>query len=979
MRDTISTLTINKEPLSAAEQLLIKQAIEGLNKRYQDVPEDTVSQAQLIERAEYELNVIISMGFADYLLIVSDFLKIGAALGHVPDNRLEYLHQHMAEMSMDEMLQYIYEDQSAPGLAVGLGRGSGAGSVICYALEITHLDPMVHGLLFERFLNPERVSMPDVDSDFANAEKLCGTRDIVIEYVSKRYGKNAICGINTKSTLAAKGAIDAVQRALCGRDTKDLSREQALDIQKKYRDLAVEMKKLIPDLPGTTFDSEVSDNMTVEALIRQTYSNNPIALEFLDYAIQLEGVNDNYGKHAAGVVIADNGDIGAYGALMYDEKIGWKIQMDGPDVEGIGGLLKMDFLGLTTLNIITHALRLIQQNHGIYIDPFNVPQEPEIYQKIFSEGNTFGIFQFNKPGMQKMLKRFHPDNLDELILLNAVNRPGPMQYFDFMVKKKFGQAVPESAFDKVPCIQDILRPTYGYPVYQEQVMQIPQAMAGYSLGQADEIRRAMSKKKLAVIEENRELFVHGGIMENHDTHKKSSIQGSIQRGIPENDAYAVYDGIQDFAKYGFNKSHAAVYAVTAYMTAWLKFHYPVEFYTAYLNIADDPLEDILADAKANHVKITAPDINRSEGIFTCDSEQIFYGYSGMGLQAAMTDTARDYVSMADFIIRTSLTESTITKLIGAGAFDRFSSSRTALLKVLPIYMDFKKTLKNNAIKLEQSQQLLTDLKNGIKITKEHFKDYGLNRKTLPKVSELEQKVAESSAAIAEAKAMIEAQVIPVRQYPDDPLKRLQEEKELLKAYITGHPLEMYGAPQQYGCTPITDLHLDEDKKQNNCTIMGMVTGWRVTSKKDNANQKMAFFTLEDVTGQIPVCAFTGAYALYADIPSKPDEFVSEDNQKVLKPGAILKLKGYLKQDSRSDNDTLQFVISDKVPEAVTAIKPMLRPFQFNITGVEEINILIEKLKAYRQTDGHIVYIHNQTTGDIEQLDFKVSDAAGATN
>lgn len=963
MRTEITTLHVDKEPLSAAEALLVKEAIAGLNKRYKDYPEDKLSQEDLIKRAEYELGVIISMGFADYLLVVSDFLKVGAALGHMPEERLEYLRAHMTEMSMDEMLTYIHEDQSAPGLAVGLGRGSGAGSIICYALEITHLEPTQYNLLFERFLNPERVSMPDVDSDFANAKALYGTRDIVIEYVSKRYGKNAICGITTKQTMAAKKAIDDVARVLCGRDAEGHTSAEIKAMLAEYRGIADAMKKLIPELPGVGFDDEVAEGgSTVAEVISYQFIGNTKALEILEYARQLEGVNDNYGKHAAGVVIADNGDIGEYGALMYDEEIGWKIQMDGPDVEGIGGLLKMDFLGLTTLNIITATLRLIFEHYGIYVDPFAIPQEKEIYEKIFSTGNTFGVFQFAGAGVQQILRRFQPDSLEDLIIINAINRPGPAQYIDPIIKKKHGEHVDVTAFDKVDCLNDLLAPTYGYPVYQEQVMQIFQKMGQYSLGGADEIRRAMSKKKQYIIDENREIFVHGGNMENHDTHKVTPVAGAESIGIPAQLAYDVFDSVQDFAKYGFNKSHAAVYAVTAYMTAWLKYHYPVEFFTSYLNIANDPLEDILADAKKNGVKILAPDINKSESIFTCDKDQIYFGYNGFGLQASMNDPNRDYVSMPDFILRTTLTKATVEKMVVAGAFDRFSSSRRALLQMVPIYMDYKDDLKKAQKTFDDYTRLKTDLASGIKVTKDQFSKYGLTRKTLPKPAEIDNKISESQKQINELTAIIKAQIIPVKQYPDDPLQKLKDEKAVLKAYISGHPLELYGKPESHNCTAVADIITE-----GYYNVLGIVTDLKVRSKKTDPSAKMAFFTLEDISGgKIPVCVFDKAFEKYHSMFVNYEGKPIEDN--------ILQLKGSVKPDRRRNDGTLQFIVSDRDKEAVAKPNNMPDILYFDIEGIEKLAELHAKLKPYQSAYGHPVRIHDLTTGDIMTLDYKVSAA-----
>lgn len=960
MRPRITSVSIEKPNLTVNEQKLVEFAIQGINERYANVSEQKIPHEMLIKRAAYELNIIINMGFADYLLIVSDYLKIGLAIGHMPDDRIEYLRAHMQEMSIQEMMAYIEADQTYPGMTIGLGRGSAAGSIVAYALHITNLEPITYGLLFERFLNPERVSMPDIDSDLSNAKVIYGVRDIVIEYVSKKYGKDAVCSIVTKATLKAKAAIDEVTRVMMSKQaqTMGISVDDE-QLKREFYSLADNMKSLIPtDDPNVTFSSEVTDGVTVADTIRNKFAGNERALQILEYAVQLEGVNINYGKHAAGVVIADNGDVGAYGALMYDEEIGWKFQMDGPDVEGMAGLLKMDFLGLTTLNTITAAVRYIRQNTGIYIDCDNIPDEPEVYKEIFSKANTFGVFQFESEGAKKILKNFKPDCFEDLIIINAINRPGPAQYIEPITLKKHGQKVSETAFDKIPQIQDILAPTYGYPVYQEQVMQIFQKMGQYSLGGADEIRRAMSKKKKYIIEENREIFVHGGNLENHDTHTSTPVAGAESIGIPAQFAYDVYDSIQDFAKYGFNKSHAAVYAKTAYITAWLKYRYPVEFFTAYINTVDkdkDKLEEALKDARRNGVKIVAPDINRSRGPFTCDHEAMYYGFNRLGLAEKIKSETHDYTGMDDFIIRTSMSKKTIVTLIEAGAFDRFTSSRTALKKVLPAYLDYKTEYEKAAEKYNDYTRLLADMDAGLPIDKAN---YGMkNRKTLPSRNQILTTIDSSRIAMQDAEALIKAQVIPDKQFPDDMLDKLNAEKRHLKAYISGHPLEVYGTPESYNCVPLGN------PQQGSCHIMGIVSNLRVTTQKKDPTKQMAFFTLEDLTGSIPVCVFSEAYA-------NCDQLMLENN-------AVLLLNGYIKQDTRSNDGTLQFVV-DKNKDSVRQLT--IAPFDVtaNISGIEALPEMQRQLSVYANQDGHPVMLFDQTTGEFLRLDMKVSDQAIST-
>lgn len=796
----------------------------------------------------------------------------------------------------------------------------------------------------------------DIDSDFSKAENMYGVRDIVIEYVSKKYGYDAICGVATKDTMQAKAAIDDVTRVLTSRAYQKAGTTDKVDskIKNYYLDLAKKMKSLIPEEVGTTFKTAVNDTQTVADMIAEHFADNNDALEILSFAKQLEGINKNYGKHAAAVIIADNGDVGAYGSLMHDDEIGWKLQMDGPDAEGIGGLLKMDFLGLKTLNIITATVRAVYENtdHQVFIDPLNIPDEPEVYREIFAKANTFGIFQFNQPGVQRILKRFQPDNFEDLVLINAINRPGPMQYIDPIIDKKHGRSVAPNAFDRVACIQDLLAPTYGYPVYQEQVMQIFQRMGQYSLGAADEIRRAMSKKKQYIIDENRELFVHGGDMENHDTHKITKIAGSESVGILAQDAYDVFDSIQDFAKYGFNKSHAAVYAQTAYITAWLKYHYPAEFFAAYLNNSDDPMEDIIRDARKNGVNVKLPDINLAANNFKAVDGAIYFGFKGLSLEAAMKDLTHDYMSLSDLVIRTNLGSKALETLAKAGALDRFSSSRNAMLKVIPTYKELKDDLKKAEQKLSDYTRLQEDLAAGKKINKD---DYGMkNRKTLPSKTQIETTIADMTKKIKDLEADIKGQVIPVKQYPDRGNDKLIMEKEMLKCYVSGHPMELYGDPERYGCTAIGEA------EQCECNIMGMINGLRVTTAKADPTKQMAFFTLEDQTGAIPVCAFTKAFPLTAGL---------------LKEDAVVKLKGYIKPDSRSQDGALQFIISDKVKNPVEEIKILPREVKAIIKGIEELPELQRRLSVYQQADGHPVKVIDLTTGDISALDITVSEQA----
>lgn len=534
-------LNIEKSALTNADKLLIDRSINGIAWRYgAKFPEDHV------KRLEYELNVIINMGFPDYFLVVQDFLDLGRRIGYMPDERIVYLKEHVTDMSIKEMNDYINADQSYPGLTVGPGRGSAAGSLVAFLLGITNIDPIKNGLLFERFLNTERVSMPDIDSDYSKSEYEYGVRDIVLEYAVKRYGRNAICGIATPSTEAPRGAIDDIARIAGSRRIYEAT--DAIDadkVKKEYLQLADRIKKFIPSEPKTSFKSHVDKDDDNSPLIidvlHKEFENEPEALKIIDLANKLEGVNVNYGMHACGKIVYP-GDIRKDYAMMKDINTGiWKLQIDAEKAEE-AGLLKIDFLGLKNLNIITKTARLVYQNYGIKLDLNNIPQDPAVYKNIFSTAKTLSVFQFESQGMRSMLKRFAPETFSDIVLLVACFRPGPMKYLDGIIKRKHGKAVNgNTAIMNIKEVHDIVSNTYFAIVYQEQVQQIFRTLAGYSLGQADLVRRAMGHKKLDVLQKEKDAFLYG------DTER--NIKGCQANGINMEAAAQLFEEMKDFAKY----------------------------------------------------------------------------------------------------------------------------------------------------------------------------------------------------------------------------------------------------------------------------------------------------------------------------------------------------------------------------------------------------------------------------------------------
>ncbi|MGN0241609.1 MAG: DNA polymerase III subunit alpha, partial [Candidatus Weimeria sp.] len=496
-------------------------------------------------------------------------------------------------------------------------RGSDGGSLVCYLLGITNLDPIKHGLLFERFLNKERVSMPDIDSDIS-----ADTRQKVIEHCKYVYGDKAVCGIMTCTFLAPKGAIDTA--------AKYYSMYKYKDTDNHFLSLGREMAELVPEEPNTAFKSTVDKNtgklscdegaVTVKDYLNGVYKNNPDALNILKWAYTIEGIFTGYGAHAAGIVITEKGsDVSDVLPLKYNSKLGMMTtQCTKEDVEA-NGLLKFDFLGLKTLDIISETLFMIQARTGKGIDVLKLDiADKNVYEKIFQTGNTGAVFQFESDGMKKMLKSFKPSCFADLVLLVAAYRPGPMQFLDDIIAVKNGR---KEITYLTPKLEPILKNTYGAIIYQEQVMKICQDLAGYSLGGADLVRRAMSKKKAEKLAHERDAFIHGD--------KERGISGCVANGIPEKVADKIFDQMMDFASYAFNKSHAAAYAYNSYVTAWLKCYYPAEFYAAALNWASDPdkFKALLKDAKSYGIKVLPPDINASEKEFTVENGKIRFALS----------------------------------------------------------------------------------------------------------------------------------------------------------------------------------------------------------------------------------------------------------------------------------------------------------------------------------------------------------------
>ena len=739
-------------------EYLNKLCREGLEQRYQPVTQE------LRERLEYELDTIRTMEYVDYFLIVWDFIK--------------YARDH--------------------DIMVGPGRGSAAGSLVAYTLGITQLDPIRYQLLFERFLNPERVSMPDIDVDFCFER-----RQEVIDYVVRKYGKDRVAQIVTFGTMAARNAIRDVGRVL------DMPYAQ-VDI----------IAKMIPTELNITIDKA----LTMNPELRKQYEEDPQVRYLIDMSKRLEGLPRHTSMHAAGVVISQK-DVVEYVPLSRASDGSITTQFTMTTLEELG-LLKMDFLGLRTLTVIQDAVRLAEKSSGSSIDLDKIDyNDPKVLDMIGS-GKCEGVFQLESAGMKNFMKELKPKNLEDIIAGISLYRPGPMDFIPQYIK---GKNHPENITYDCPQLEPILKPTYGCIVYQEQVMQIVRDLAGYTLGRSDLVRRAMSKKKAAVMEKERQNFVYGN--------PEEGVPGCIANGISEQVANKIYDEMIDFAKYAFNKSHAAAYAVVSYQTAWLKYYFPVEFMAALMtSCIENPskVAEYILNCRQMGIKILPPDINRSEGNFSVEPGGIRYGLSaikGIGkpvMEAIVQERNQGgpYTSLKDFAQRLSgkeVNKRTIENFIKAGAFDSLGGTRKQFMMIYVQVLDTVNQEKKSSI---TGQMSLFDI-----MGEEEKKSFEIR---LPDVGEYGREM------------------------------KLAFEKEVLGVYISGHPLEEYEQSWRKHITAVTtDFNPDEETGNPSVSdgsrqvVGGMIT--EKTIKYTKNNKVMAFLTLEDLVGTVEVVVFPRDY------------------------------------------------------------------------------------------------------------------------
>ena len=843
---------------------LNKLCHEGLVRRYPDKHEE------LLPKLDYELSVIQKMGYVDYFLIVWDFIN--------------YARTH--------------------GIPVGPGRGSAAGSLVSYTTGITNIDPIRYNLLFERFLNPERVTMPDIDIDFCYER-----RSEVIDYVIEKYGKDCVTQIVTFGTLAARGVIRDVGRVM--------------DLPYNFCDT---IAKNIPNELNITIDKALIMNPE----LRSMYESDETVKRLIDMAKRLEGLPRHTSMHAAGVVISQKA-MDEYVPLSRSSDGTITTQFVMTTIEELG-LLKMDFLGLRTLTVISDAVKLVEKNHGIKIDVDNIDYNDKKVLDSIGTGRCDGVFQLESAGMKNFMKELKPQSLEDVIAGISLYRPGPM---DFIPKYIKGKNEPESVTYVCKELEPILEPTYGCIVYQEQVMQIVQNLAGYTMGQADNIRRAMSKKKQYVIDAERQNFVYGN--------EEQGIKGCIANGISEQAANQIYDSMVDFAKYAFNKSHAAAYAVVAYQTAYLKYYYPVEFMAALMTSVIDntrKVAEYIYSCRQMGIKVLSPDINEGEGRFLATKDGIRYGMyaiKSIGRQVidiilAEREANGKYITLSDFLSRVAgreVNKRAVENLIKAGACDGLDGNRQQMLLVYNTLIDNLNQEKKNSL---AGQMSLFDL-----VSEEEKKAYEVR---FPNVEEYTKEI------------------------------KLGFEKEVLGIYLSGHPLEEYEEKWRKNISAVTaDFMLDEEtnavkiKGNQSVVIGGIIT--EKTIKYTKQNKAMAFITVEDLFGTVEVIIFPRDYEKYSRYLNEDEKvFVAgHANVEEDKNGKLICEKIYSFDDTKREL-WLQFATKESYEEKEKELYSRL----YGSDGNDEIVIYIASPRAMKRLgQNHNIHINPELVGNLTEF------------
>ncbi len=852
----------------SAWEYINKLCEDGMNERYPSADES------LKERLNYELDTINNMGFVDYFLIVWDFIK--------------YAKDH--------------------DIMVGPGRGSAAGSIVAYCLGITDIDPIKYNLLFERFLNPERISMPDIDVDFCFER-----RQEVIDYVVEKYGKDRVVQIVTFGTLQAKGVIRDVGRVM--------------NLPYSFVD---SIAKMVPRDLGMTIDKALKINPE----LRQSYENDEQIKYLIDMSKRLEGLPRHSSMHAAGVVISKK-SVDEYVPLSRGSDGSITTQFTMTTLEELG-LLKMDFLGLRTLTVIQNAVHMVEGRKNIKLDLSNIDYNDREVLEMISSGKTDGVFQLESGGMKSFMRELQPRSLEDIIAGISLYRPGPMDFIPQYIKgKENGQNITYM----VPQLESILSPTYGCIVYQEQVMQIVRDLAGFTLGRSDLVRRAMSKKKTSVMEKERQNFIYG----NKDEH----VLGCINNGISEKDADKIYDSMIEFAKYAFNKSHAAAYAVVSYQTAYLKHYYPVEFMAALMtSVIDYPSKEVdyIQAARSMGLELLPPDLKEGVSGFSVSDRGIMYGLSAIKSvgKTVIDDIVKErndngqYTSFKDFIKRTSgkdVSKRTLESFIKAGAADCFEGNRRQKMAVYTKILDSLQQEKKNTL---VGQMTLFDM-----MAEEDKKSYDIKLPDLDEYSKQEL---------------------------------LAFEKEVLGIYVSGHPLQDYEERWRVNVTAkTTDFIVNEEsgeillKDQQIVVVGGMITGFRTMITKKN--QIMAFVVLEDLFGTVEIVIFPHVYEKYKHI-------LNEDEKIFIKgrvDAAEDRAGKVLAQDIfRFDDISRELWLQFPNKNSYLANEDLLKEIVGSSEGTDKVIIYINDIKAMKPLYDKNIYVS-------EQLFDKLKEKFGESN
>lgn len=802
------------------EEYLKKLAVDGMYSRYENVTDE------IKNRFEFEFNTIKNMGYVDYFLIVWDFIR--------------YARKHEIQ--------------------VGPGRGSAAGSIFSYCLGITDVDPLEFDLLFERFLNPERVSMPDIDIDFCYER-----REEVIEYVNRKYGDSHVAQIVTFGTMAARNAIRDVGRAL------DMSYAKVDYIAKQ-----------VPQAINMTLEKALEVSETFKGI----YESEEDSKLLIDMALKLEGLPRHTSTHAAGVVISKD-ELTEYVPLTRNDKI-IATQFNMIELEELG-LLKMDFLGLRTLTVIRDAINLIKENQGKTINFDNFNYDDKDVLKMFARSETLGVFQFESSGMRAFLKELKPDEFSDLVAANALFRPGPMKQIPKFVASKHDKSKISYIHPK---LEPILKSTYGCIVYQEQVMQIVQQIGGYSLGRADIVRRAISKKKMKVMEEERQNFIYGNVAEG--------VCGAIANGVDEKAANEIYDLIIDFADYAFNKSHSVAYSVVAYRTAWLKYYYPREFMAAQISTYTNDIKQVslyIEEIKRLGIEILPPNINYSFKNFTVEDKKIRFGLKAVknvgdnlidvivkGREKGPYKSLKDFVDRINAIDKSALNKRAVESLIRCGAMDDFRGNRA---QYLAIYEGILSSSSNTA-------------KNNVMGQFSLFEEADL-QEDLPRLRDFPQK------------------------------DKLDMEKEVIGMYISGHPLDPYREAieknSSINTNQIFEKYRENLLKRSRVRVAGILKSKKTMITK--TNKMMAFAALEDLFGTIELVIFPNVYSRYKDLVEDENIVIVEGHfqeSEVEEPKILVDSISKLKMPTKNK---LYISVDSMKSENLNKIKRILKDYEGN--------------------------------------------------